>query len=164
MTREDIISRVHFYILEANKVWNIKISMPEVTFYSKGASAGVARFMAHEVSFNEVLAAENPDTFENTIIHEVAHLVTFRLYPLAKQKHGPEFKEVCQTLGGSGSTYHTYNVDSVAVKRTKTRYIYVCLDCSTKFELTKQKHEKVHLYKCKCNGKLNFTGDIRKFK
>lgn len=164
MTREDIVSRVHFYISEANKIWNQKLDMPEVTFYTKGASAGLAKFISHELSFNEVLAKENTDTFENTIIHEVAHLVTFRVYPNAKQKHGPEFREVCQTLGGSGNTYHTYDVSSVAIKRTKTRYIYVCRDCSFKYELTKQKHDKAYLYRCKCNGVISFTGDIRRFK
>jgi SprT protein len=170
MTREDIIARVHFYISEANKIWNIHspaIPMPSVDFYSKGSHAGSAGLSSHSLSFNEVLASENSDSFENTIIHEVAHLVTHRLYPRAKQKHGPEFKEVCQTLGGDGKTYHTYNTESVAIKRTKTRYIYLCRnpECRVHYELTPQKHKVSDKYCCsKCGYRLQFTGDIRKFK
>ena len=52
-----------------------------VGFYEKGVSAGKAWRVGNKVEFNIVLAEENASEFDNTIIHEIAHLVTYQVYP-----------------------------------------------------------------------------------
>jgi len=54
---------------------------------------------------------ENSATkLRETIAHELAHHITYHLYPKAKQWHGPEFKSVMQSIGYGGNTYHTMSV------------------------------------------------------
>jgi len=56
-----------------------------------------------------ITAGKLIDDVEETIAHEIAHHITRKLYPLAKQAHGPEFRSVMQAIGYDGSTYHTMN-------------------------------------------------------
>lgn len=44
-----------------------------------------------------------------TIAHELAHHIVGALYPMAKQAHGIEFRQVMHSIGASGSTYHAMN-------------------------------------------------------
>lgn len=163
MNREDIIVAVHEITGYANKAFRNKISVPSISFYSKGAVAGRAFYESHRVEFNEVLAKENTESFINTVAHEIAHLVTRANFPNAKQAHGPEFKHVMRTLGYDHSTYHSYDTSSVKRKVTKTRYIYTCA-CERPLELTRQKHEVANTLICKiCKSKLKFTGEVKKF-
>ena len=140
------------------------LTVPEIGFYSKGAVAGKAYYSAHKVEYNEILAKENGKDFMTTVVHEIAHLVTYKVFPNAKQAHGPEFKHVMKSLGHDPRTYHSYDTSSVKRKVTKTRYIYTC-SCENKtHELTRQKHEKAEILICRiCKFKIQFTGEVKKF-
>ncbi len=176
MTRNDIIAMVNEIWAAANLTFALKNkAVPEVTFFSKSAVAGRAWYSEHRVEFNEILALENKETFETTIGHELAHLITDQLYPKAKQHHGPEFKHVMEAMGYDPRTYHSYDVSSVTTRRVKTRFEYVCITCGKDYEVAKPTHEKMqaiasinsgvvrHSYMCKCGATIKFTGKERKF-
>jgi SprT protein len=167
MNRKDILDAVMVVTEKANSVFpRLDMQIPIVDFYRKGRTAGKAFYFLHQVTFNEVLAQENPNTFFNTVIHEVAHLVTHKLYPFCKQHHGPEFKQVMRMLGGDGKRCHTYNTESVRIIKTKTRYVYKC-DCQ-EHKVTKTTHTKIsigHKFSCKrCKSTIGFTGKVLKIK
>ncbi len=165
MDRDAIRNEVLSVIAKANKIYpNIKLDVPTVSFYSKGGHAGLAYVQRNHVEFNEVLAKENGDSFKSTIIHEIAHLVAKRVFPKAKQAHGPEFKHVDVSLGGRGTRCHSYDVSSVKQKRNKTRYQVVCA-CQTHWT-TKKVVEALknprNTVTCKqCGSKVEYTGKMK---
>jgi len=168
MNRDDIISAVYVLWEAMGHTYNLKNpKVPEIEFFSKSAVSGKAYYDLHKVTFNEILALENPETFMNTIAHEIAHLITHQVYPYAKQHHGPEFRSVMKVMGYVPNTYHTYNVESVSTRRVKTRFVYLCKSCGMEHRIAKPTHNKIQvlntLYKCKCGGYIEFTGQEEKF-
>lgn len=167
MNKEDVIAKVAEVWGNACVTFKLKnTSMPAVSFFSKSSVAGKAWYRDHRVEFNEILALENTETFDTTIAHELAHLITDQLYPQAKQHHGPEFRHVMNTLGYDARTYHTYDVSSVATRRVKTRYLYLCSSCGSILEIAGPTHKKITAgisYICKCGGRIKFTGQEEKF-
>jgi SprT protein len=162
MNRASIIKRVSELVELANAKFKVQIDVPDIEFYQKGTYAGLANVSRHVVKFNEVLAKNNPETFDNTISHEVAHLVAAKVYPRAKQAHGPEFKLVHQILGGSGARCHSYDVSGVRKNAVK-RIIGKC-NC-TSHNLTVGTARKILAreasYYCKlCKSTILLTNEI----
>ena len=121
-----LIERVKYYTQVVNDTFpSLVFPTPSVQFFTKGTNAGKAQYSTHRVSFNIILAENNREDFDNTVIHELAHLVTKMKFPAAKQHHGPEFKFVFIRLGGNGKRGHTYDCSHVP-KRKKTVHIYKC--------------------------------------
>lgn len=162
MNREQIITEVKRVVELANKKYKTKIDVPEVEFFNKGRRAGYAIPGLNKLGFNVVLAKENAAIFHETVIHEVAHIVVTKVYPWAKQAHGPEFKAVDVSLGGRGTRCHSYDVSSVKVKKTITRYECKC-GCKEPHYVTKKVAARAWGYRCKvCNENLSYTGKARK--
>ncbi len=167
MNKDAVIAKVYEVWGAACKTFKLKnTSVPAISFFSKSSIAGKAWYSEHRVEFNEILALENSYSFETTIAHELAHLITDQLYPQAKQHHGPEFKHVMETMGYDPRTYHSYDVSSVATRRVKTRFIYLCNSCHKTLEIAGPTHKKIlagSIYTCKCGGRITFTNEERKF-
>jgi SprT protein len=115
------------------------------------------------IELSEQLFLENIESFfENTIPHEVAHILTEILYPNAKQDHGPEWKSVMRELGIEPVRCHNYDTSSCY---NDTRIRYNCV-CSTHHLLSKIRHNKAKLgteYSCgTCKTRLieHITTDI----
>jgi SprT protein len=136
------------------------VTRPKVSFFNKTRRAGWCNYFTNEVGFNEILARDNWTEFENTVIHEIAHLATNNLFPNAKQYHGPEFRWVMRQMGGSGETYHNYDVSSVKKDRkAQKRYVYKC-SCQ-EHKISGRKHSAIKngsVYRCvKCRDTIKYT-------
>jgi predicted SprT family Zn-dependent metalloprotease len=167
MDRKQIIAKVIEVVALANQKFpSAKIAVPTVDFYRKGRAAGQAWQRRHHLAFNEVLAKENPDTFYETVIHEVSHLVVPKTHPYHKQAHGPEFKYVDRVLGGRGTRCHSYDVSSTAVRKTKTRYEVKC-SCQSHWVTKKTWQDSKNPnreVKCKvCGSNVKATNNFKKF-
>jgi len=156
---QHLIDRVaHYSDVIRAKLPRLDFQTPEVAFDTTGRRSGTAYQKANRVAFNVILAEENRDVFDNTIIHELAHLVTYKLYPHAKQAHGPEFKRVFVYLGGNGKRGHNYDVCNVInTDKVKKRFVYKC-NCQVHI-LTSIRHNRIirgdQSYRCgKCHTKL----------
>lgn len=154
MDQAKIVELVNHYVAKANKKFSINLDSPKVEFYNMSKVAGRAWCRENRVSFNLTLAAENPETFHETVCHEVAHLVTRKVFPNARQSHGPEFKHVDIELGGRGTRCHSY--DTTSVKREVVRK-YVTYQCKCRtHDITPATHKKIYIdgrtYKCKLCG------------
>jgi hypothetical protein len=45
------------------------------------------------------------DEFRNIILHEIAHVLVWKQYPENKKPHGPIWKKICLSIGGTGEKY-----------------------------------------------------------
>jgi SprT protein len=158
-----IIAKVEEVRLQSLKLWpNAMTSQINVDFFNTTKVAGWAFPSRNMVKFNTVLAEENWDHFDETIRHEIAHLIAFKVYPRLKQAHGPEFRSVCQALGGSGRTFHSYDISSVRSGRTYNRFEGKCA-CMT-HGVTKATADKIKKYNqttCRrCKSKVVLTGNM----
>ena len=94
----------------ATNIYGTKIGVrpPVVDFYTRGTAAGKAYRHLNKVEFNVILAEENVGHFHLTVLHELAHIITYKLYPYASA-HGREFKNVLLNIGGNGQRCHSYD-------------------------------------------------------
>ena len=82
-------------------------------------TAGYARYIEHRVEFSAELMWEHTEHFvQDTIPHEVAHILTHIIFPNAKQHHGPEWRNMLRWLrnGKEPMRFHTL-VNSVHCAR-----------------------------------------------
>lgn len=154
MQKQEIIQSVQKYIELANQKFNCNLPIPPVEFTTRGKCAGKA-YRIGKLQFNSVIAANATaagQDFNNTISHEISHLVQFKLYPFSKS-HGSEFKKIHRLLGGTGETYHRYSVEGVTGLHKK--YEWVC-DCRTHL-VGSVKHKRMYTgfqvgIKFRCSG------------
>lgn len=122
--------------------------------------AGRACLYTKLVQINEQLFLANEQSFyDRTIPHECAHHIVHRLFPSAKQYHGPEFRNVMNWLGANPSTYHNYDV---APAMTSKMFRYSCGCEGRVLNLSKLIHGKVQSGQkrhCKaCKQTISFIG------
>jgi len=126
----------------------------------KGGAAGVAHIRDNLIKIDEDYFRENQNNIIfDTIPHEIAHFIVHAYYKNAKQNHGPEFRSVMQSIGLSGSTYHTMERPAGREKNNVKRYELAC-NCAFYF-VTKAKCEKYTTkpYICKkCGSRFKHTG------
>jgi len=105
----------------AERVYDRPFDIPNIEYRDMGRVAGKAFLHQNKVVYSPTLFHENQERFLNrTVPHEIAHLVTHRVYPFAKQAHGPEWRSVMNRLGVSDSSRcHSYDTSSVAKPRAK---------------------------------------------
>ena len=116
----------------------------EIRFDLKGRSAGQAVIRGSRLilRFNqEAIEKDWNGMFNDTIPHEIAHLVCFKRPELGRN-HNKGWKRVCESLGGASDRCHS--IELTPAKRT-TRFLYV-LEDGTEVKLTKGKHLKVRSY------------------
>ena len=121
--------------------------------------AGYAYQRRNHIELNEQLFEANEETFfSRTIPHECAHLIQHKIYPNAKQAHGPEFRNIMRSLGAETSRCHSMDV-SVAYE--KPMYQYKC-SCDRVLNLTKLIHTRIQNgsnRRCKvCKSCISFIG------
>lgn len=111
-------------ISKAMSLYGVDLSGADIRFDLKGRAAGLAYMKAGRVGmrFNrDMLTREAFDhVLNNTVPHEVAHLVCFKRPDLGSN-HNRGWERVCVALGGSGATRHQEDV--VMGKGTTYEYI-----------------------------------------
>lgn len=103
----------------ANQLYGVDIK-PTVSFNLRGKVAGWAgcKFCAgqktYTLRFNcELIQSKHfEDLRDETVAHEVAHLVCFARPELGR-KHDGGWRQICLALGGNGKTRHDYEVTPV---------------------------------------------------
>ncbi len=88
---------------------------PEIRFDLRGQAAGQAS-AGNLIRLNKALLDANPEQWRATVIHELAHIVTWRLHPRARA-HGRQWREINQSLGGVDQVCHQMDTRS---HRTRT--------------------------------------------
>lgn len=161
----------------AEASYKTKFNMPTVRYDVRGTTAGLAFPGRWLVRFNAVLLTENVEDFlGRTVPHELAHLLTDRLYPRAmntgvtysggrfrrrkRSVHGWEWQSVMRTLGISDPTRcHNYDVTNARVKKQRFQVMYRCTRCETVFPVGPKSHRRLQinpksLWHRSCKGAL----------
>jgi predicted SprT family Zn-dependent metalloprotease len=97
--------------------FNVQMSDIHISFKTKGRAAGTAARRGSQYYLEFSLESADLDIremLEDTVPHEVAHLVCFFDYSLGRN-HDRGWKRVCIGLGGTGNRTHTQ-------KLTKAKY------------------------------------------
>lgn len=107
---------------------SINIPQIKINFKNLGRTAGHAFQRTNVLEFNTILLKENADKFiERTVPHEVAHLITAWIFPLAKKPHGKEWKSVMKMLGVKDSTRcHDFDVTNSTLRKVERKFKYQC--------------------------------------
>ena len=132
---------------------------------------GKANWNERTLWFHPEVARRNVERYiDEVVIHEVAHLYQYKLYP-GSRPHGLEFYMIARKLGDSGKRCST-GLDTTGLGRTKTRYIYECPTCGRNSKFTKRQHETQQTLKnsrygfyCRNDStKFVYTNEVIKFK
>ena len=91
--------------------------------------------------YNPVLLRENPRRFiQQTVAHEVAHLVARRIHGSRIRPHGREWQAVMREFGVEPRRCHDFDTTRSTLRRLR-RFRYHC-DCS-EHQITTIRHNRV---------------------
>lgn len=145
-TRNDEIrSKVKDVLAKAELLYGVKLN-PQVLFNLKGRVAGWAGCKICRMTlsrnyflrFNQDLinGKHFEDMRDETVPHEVAHLVCFARPELGRN-HNDGWRRVCLALGGNGKTRHDYEVQHAG-----GTIVYIS-DRGHEIRISKNRHTKV---------------------
>jgi SprT protein len=142
-----------YAILE--KHFGVKLSRPTVRYDLEGHVAGYALIRENAIRLNlHLISTHRDDMINNTLPHEIAHIVTYQIYPSATA-HGRHWASVMWVLGLPADRCHTYETKAARVR--KREYHYEC-GCPEGHLVTKTIHNRIQqgrMYTCrKCHTRL----------
>lgn len=158
--RQQVMARTVEYVQRAVELFRREMPAVEVLFDLSGQAAGQFRWTAAPVHcvirFNPwVFAADFAHHLDETVAHEVAHYVTYRLYGPRSIAHGVEWRRVMRAFGMPARATGHYSLAGVPVRR-QVRHVYRC-DCRS-HELSSTRHNRLQRgerYRCgSCGGLL----------
>lgn len=127
--------------------------MPRLRFDLRGRCAGQARLQEWCIRLNRELLQRYQDAFiEDTVPHELAHLVAFAMHGPGIQPHGRQWRDVMALLGCQPEVCHRYEVKPA---RQIKRFGYRC-GCRA-HALSSIRHRRVaqgFSYRCRSCGEI----------
>lgn len=142
-----------------------RLPVPAVAFDLRGRAAGQAIFARRSrdcrVRINDALLQSHPqEMLAETVPHEVAHVVIYRLYGRRAKPHGKEWKALMRALGVEPVACHALPTEPV---RQLKRYRYACA-CDEPAWLTSIRHRRAQQgtdYLCRrCGQKLTRAENV----
>ena len=137
-----------------------RITTPRVDWIPKATARRYGDYSPTEelIRLNHFYAALAPDIMLiHTLPHEFAHHLTHKVFPKAKQGHGPEFRSICRKLGIPEEA----RTDAFLTKARKHRTLPARCDCGTVTNVTftmARRIEEGKLYSCKiCKGSITLA-------
>jgi SprT protein len=148
------------------KLPSVEIKKYKVQFSQGGQTAGMFSYMSNgsgfRLNFNPIIMKDNWKDFEQTVIHEVAHLCAFlwrgEEYTRGYKRisHGATWKDIMRFFEADVKRCHNYDVSVVKSVKAKKTFSYAC-NCMT-HELTIIRHNRSMRgtsYRCnKCGATL----------
>jgi SprT protein len=123
--------------------------------------AGQANTLSDLIKINYRLHKANPEELEKTFLHELAHIVTRKVFGFVKS-HGHEWQSIMKKMNQEPERCHSMDTSELKRSRTKRRFIYTCR-CSDYLRLSPVRHNKmvrgIATYNCRrCGQEIVFTG------
>lgn len=149
------------YVL-AERHYGRSFERPDICLDLRGQSAGMAYPQVNRLRFNPLLYRENSRHFlQQTVAHEVAHLLAYRLHGKNIRPHGTQWQNIMlQVFGLPAERCHSYRLPPA----WKTLYAYACR--CRQHDFSAQRHARVRkgqCYLCKaCRQPLVFTGKMER--
>jgi len=179
---KEVVDQVETKILEIMEFLQKRyphknLKLPVYNFKQSGAVAGRAYSFENKMELNpDYFVSDLKDMIDQTIPHELAHLVSYQLYGLAGSGHGRYWKSVMQSMASLGvecKRCHDMDMTHVKTRKVNKPHKYVCLCHNRIHNLTNLKHNKIQRgcgYRCiTCRGglipfnpSLNIFGEQKK--
>jgi SprT protein len=126
---------------------NTILKLPNYSFHRLGTSAGRAFCLDNHIKLNiDYFAKYHKDMIEQTIPHEIAHVVSYQLYGYKGLGHNNYWKHVMRKMAPLGvivSRCHTYDVKDACLRKVNKPHKYVCKCKDPVHNLTNLKHNKI---------------------
>lgn len=156
MLSNDLIRRVEDKVIEtillAQEKFQRNWELPGISFdLISNTIGGQADLQNWVIKINpKFLAHCSDDSIQTTIPHEIAHLITYKLFPNSKQFHGPDWKSVMTKLGLLPTRCHNMLIPELRP------HTYIC-NCQ-KWFISNLIHKRMSAGQCrrcpKCRGNL----------
>lgn len=122
------------------------VKLPTIRYDKRGTTAGTAHWLKWEINLNSVLLMENlEDMIEDTVPHEIAHLVANAVHGGLIKPHGAEWQSVMRLFGLRPTRCHQYDTTNSKVRtvqRQKVTYICACEQGTKETQLGLTRHRR----------------------
>jgi len=142
---ELLFSRVEACYQQAEVYFKRTFIRPHISLALSGQRAGCAHLQENRLRFNAQLYRENPDDFlQQTIAHEVAHLVAYQQFGANIRPHGGEWQAIMREVYAlPPNRCHSYQV----AEKPQKGFFYRCT-CATEMVFSARRHALVQKGKC----------------
>lgn len=160
---QQIIQRVTELFDLADRVCQRKFERPVIHIDLRGRTAGQAWPQKQLLRFNMTLFRQHREDFlQQTVAHEVAHLVAYQLYGLSIRPHGHEWQKIMTELFQlPADRCHQYEVPPSSQQKNQWRYQCQCHE--NILYLSTTRHNRVQKgvrYQCRqCRSELRYVGE-----
>jgi len=138
--RNEIGKLVRKYTELASKVYNRTFPPVTVDITPRRTTvAGRAYLGRAKVWINIPVHQAEPGMLEDTVAHEVAHLVSYELYGRAGSGHGKRWKSVMVALGQTPDRLYKGTDEQLLVGKNMTRHVYRC-GCGHEMNVSAKRH------------------------
>lgn len=152
------------------KRYNQKFKMPSIEYTGATHVAGSAMFSQWKIELSAPLLMDPANVEEminDTTPHELAHLVTNKVYPEVSERgqmqftsrgmrrgkrevHGPRWQEVMWAMGVNPSRTHNMKLSEDSAHadkvRQRVRYDWLCTGCNTTIQLGPKHNARMEKY------------------
>jgi SprT protein len=126
--KQQVTKQLEQTLAIAEEKLGIDSPMPTVVYDLKGHTAGIANYDRSKIRLNLYLLEKYKETYiKRTVIHELGHLLSYRLYGMNGRGHGVKWKSVMVAIGGPTTRCHSYETKPARIHK---RYILSCQKCS----------------------------------
>jgi SprT protein len=152
--QQTVIAASNSYLRRAEDIFGRPFASVGIAFDLSGRCAGMLKVSRDscQVRYNPwIFAKYFEDNLSNTVPHEIAHYVNYRLYPRRRiRPHGKEWKKLMAAFGADASVTGNYDLTDVP-QRPQRRFAYQC-QCS-EHQFTTRRHNQVqkgsYRYRCR---------------
>ncbi|WP_067522315.1 SprT family zinc-dependent metalloprotease [Endozoicomonas ascidiicola] len=145
---------------EAERFFQKSFKRPYIRLDLTGATAGQAWIEKHQLRFNKVLLQENREHFiQQTVAHEVAHLLAYDLFGPRIRAHGREWQGIMiKVFRLPADRCHSYDTG----RSSRRQWLYQCHCKGREIALSTVRHNRSQrgtIYLCTtCRGPLTYAG------
>lgn len=164
----DAVAATRFWTSRANTLFALdartSVPVPEVRFDLRGRTAGLVVYQRERrepgvIRLNRELLRSHPrEMLEETVPHEVAHVVARWLHGGRIKPHGPEWRSIMHAFGKQATACHAMRTRPA---RRVRYYAYACV-CAGPQYLSVIRHRRSQRgrqqYQCRrCGQRLRYT-------
>ena len=144
-TTQRISDKIRECIDKANSLYAKNLEIPSFSYKQIGRVAGRAFLNQWKIVINPdfLFNGHLEDMIENTVPHEIAHLIAFRLFN--DNGHGRFWKMVMVHLGLNPERCHNYSLEGVKTRKSKRNVKCACPTCGEQFHITQYKAKHILL-------------------
>jgi SprT protein len=126
---QQAIDQTRNLLVDATPLTGKPLPVPPIRFDLRGKSAGQLRIDHHGsciIRYNLALLDRHGAAFlRDTVPHETAHYVAYRLHGRSIRPHGQEWRQIMQLFGADPSRCHDYDVSGLSTRRLRS-FLYHC--------------------------------------